>query len=47
VEERDRLTSLLHKYVDIFAWTYADMSDLDTDIVLYKIPLVEASKPVK
>jgi hypothetical protein len=46
-EERNRLVSLLHKYADVFAWTYTDMPDLDTDIVVHKIPLIERSKPVK
>ena len=46
-EERNRLVSLLHEYADVFAWTYVDMPDLDTDIVVHKIPLIEGSKPVK
>jgi hypothetical protein len=46
-EERNRLVSLLHEYVDVFAWTYADMPGLDTDIVVHKIPLIEGSKPIK
>jgi hypothetical protein len=45
--ERKRLVSLLHKYANIFTWTYIDMSGLDTDIKVHKIPLVEESKPVK
>jgi len=46
-EERNRLVSLLHKYADVFAWTYTDMPGLDTDIVVHKIPLIERSKLVK
>jgi len=46
-EERNRLVSLLHEYADVFAWTYADMPGLDTDIVVHKIPLLEGSKPIK
>jgi hypothetical protein len=46
-EERNRLVSLLHEYANVFAWTYADMPGLDTDIVVHKIPLIEGSKPVK
>ncbi|XP_061951794.1 uncharacterized protein LOC133674601 [Populus nigra] len=46
-EEKNRLVSLLHEYVDVFAWTYADMPGLDTDIVVHKIPLIEWSKPIK
>jgi len=45
--ERNRLVSLLHKYADVFACTYADMPGLATDIVVHKIPLMKGSKPVK
>jgi len=46
-KERNRLVSLLNEYVDVFAWTCADMPGLDTDIVVHKIPLIEESKPIK
>jgi len=46
-EERNRLVSLLHKYADVFAWTYTDMPGLDADIVVHMIPLIERSKSVK
>ena len=29
---KDHLIHLLHDYVEIFAWSYEDMSGLDTDI---------------
>lgn len=47
VEEKDDIISVLHEYVNVFAWTYANMPDLDTNIVAHKISLVEESKPVK
>ena len=31
---RKELISLLQDYSDIFAWSYQDMSSLDTDIVV-------------
>ena len=46
-KERNKLVSLLREYADVFAWTYADMPSLDTDIVVHKIPLIEGSKLVK
>jgi predicted HAD superfamily Cof-like phosphohydrolase len=46
-EKRDDLIFLLHEYMDVFAWTYIDMSGLDTDIVVHKIFLVEGSNLVK
>lgn len=46
-EEKDGLISILYKYMDVFAWTCINMPGLDTNIVVYKIPSVEESKPVK
>ena len=31
---KQRLTQMLHDYVEIFAWSYEDMPGLDTDIVV-------------
>ena len=44
---RSELIALLQEYVDVFAWSYADMPGLDTDIVVHKLPLIEGCKPVK
>jgi len=41
------LISLLHKYIDVFSWSYTDMSHLDTDIIVHKVPLKEGSTLVK
>jgi hypothetical protein len=46
-KEGNRLVSLLYEYADVFTWTYKDISSLDTNIVVHKIPLVEGNKPVK
>ena len=46
-EERCSLTALLQEYMDVFAWSYADMPGLDIDIVVHRVPLVEGCKPVK
>lgn len=35
------LIELLKEYVDVFAWSYADMPGLDTYIVTHKLPLRE------
>jgi len=32
---KKRIIELLKEYVDIFAWSYQDMSGLDTDIVVH------------
>ncbi|KAI5445799.1 hypothetical protein KIW84_013872 [Lathyrus oleraceus] len=41
------LIELLREYVDIFAWSYEDMSGLDTDIVQHFLPLKPECVPVK
>ena len=38
---------MLREYVDIFSWSYEDMPSLDTDIVVYKLPLREEYPPIK
>jgi len=44
---RSELVALLQKYVDIFAWSYPDMPDLDTEIVVHRLPLIEGCRSVK
>jgi hypothetical protein len=44
---KSRMVALLKEYVDIFAWSYQDMSGLDTDIVVHKLPLRADCPPVK
>jgi hypothetical protein len=42
-KEREELVT----YIDVFAWSYEDMSGLDTDIVVQRVLLVEGCKSVK
>ena len=44
---KERLIKLLHEYVDIFSWSYRDMSGLDTNIVVHRLPLKEGCSPVR
>ena len=44
---KERLIQLLHDYVEIFAWSYKDMPDLDTDIVMHRMPLKPECPSVK
>ena len=44
---KERLIQLLNEYVEIFAWSYEDMSGLDTDIVVHRLPMKEDCPPVK
>ena len=41
------LVGLLQEYNDVFAWLYQDMSGLDTDIVVHRLPLKEECMSVK
>ena len=38
---------MLHEYVEVFAWSYKDMSGLDTDIVVHRLPMKEGCSPIK
>ena len=44
---RKKLIDLLQDYNDVFAWSYQDMSGLDTDIVVHRLPLREECMPIK
>ena len=46
-DERDSLLRLLRSYLDVFAWSYEDMSGLDPSIVQHHLPLVSHARPVK
>ena len=37
-KEREELIALLRDYVDVFAWSYENMSGLETDIVVHRVP---------
>lgn len=41
------LVKLLHKFVDIFSWSYQDMLGMDTNIVEHHILLKPECPPVK
>ena len=46
-DERDSLIQLLIAYLDVFAWSYEDMSGLDPSIVQHRLPLLPHARPVK
>ena len=45
--ERDRLIHLLKSYLDVFAWSYEDMSGLDPSIVQHHLLILPHVIPVK
>ena len=46
-DERDRIIHLLKSYLDVFAWSYEDMSGLDPSIFQRHLPILPHVKPVK
>ena len=46
-DKRDKLIHLLKSYLDVFAWSYEDMSDLDAAIVQHHLSILPRTKLVK
>lgn len=42
-----RLIDILRKFINIFSWSYQDMSGLDVDIVVHRLPLKDKCPSVK
>ena len=47
IDEKNGLVQLLRSYLDVFAWSYEDMSVLDPSIVQHHLPLLPHVRPVK
>ena len=47
LKETEDLITLLKDYMDVFAWSYENMLEMDTDSVVHKVPLEEGCKPIK
>jgi len=45
-EKRD-LISLIKEYIDIFVWSYEDMSGLDPQVPMHHLNIKPDAKPVK
>ena len=46
-DERSRLIDLLMSYLDVLAWSYEDMSGLDSSIVQHHLPNLPHARPIK
>ena len=44
---KKEITALLREYVDIFAWSYQDMSELSIKIVEHRLPMRPKCQPVQ
>ena len=45
--ERSGLIDLLRSYLDVFAWSYKDMTGLDPTIVQHHLPILPHARPAK
>ena len=45
--EKDALVALLTEFKEVFAWSYEDMSGIDTNIVQHCTPTDPTMKPIK
>jgi hypothetical protein len=45
--ERENFISQFREHVDVFAWSYTNMSSLDTNIIVHGVPLNEGRILVK
>ena len=46
-DKRSRLIDLLRSYLDVFAWSYEDMSGLDPSIAQHHLPILPHARPIK
>jgi hypothetical protein len=46
IEERKCLIDLLHKYKDVFAWDYDEMSGIDPGLVAHSLNVEPGTRPV-
>ena len=47
LDERSRLINLVRSYLDVFAWSYEDMSGLNPSIVQHHLPILPHARPIK
>lgn len=47
VNEKVAFENLLKEYVNVFAWSYANMPGLNTEIVMHEVYMKPECKPIK
>jgi len=45
--EKEELIILVKEYIDVFAWNYEDMPELDPQVALHRLNIKPDAKPVK
>ena len=46
-KNRNKYIALMTKFSDVFAWTYEDLKEYNTDIIQHTIPIKENEKPFR
>nr|GLL33646.1 uncharacterized protein LOC109150426 [Ipomoea trifida] len=46
-EDEEIYVKLLKEYIDVFAWTYKEMADLDPKVAVHRLAVKKACRPVK
>nr|GLL35822.1 uncharacterized protein LOC109150426 [Ipomoea trifida] len=46
-EDEEIYVALLKEYIDVFAWTYKEMPGLDPKVVVHRLAMKKACRPVK
>nr|GMD22429.1 uncharacterized protein LOC109150426 [Ipomoea batatas] len=46
-EDEEIYVKLLKEYIDVFAWTYKEMTDLDPKVAVHRLAVKKACRPVK
>lgn len=45
--EKEDLLALIREYIDVFTWNYEYMSGLDPKVIVHRLNIMLAAKPVK
>jgi len=45
--EKEELIALVREYIDVFAWNYEDMPELDLQVAMHQLNIKPDIKPVK
>jgi hypothetical protein len=47
IDEREKLTTLIREFKDVFAWSYEDLKAYQEDVIQHTIPLIDGTKPFR
>jgi len=47
VDMKTKYVEMMKRFIDVFAWSYADLKQYDSSIIQHTIPIKENEKPFK